>query len=176
MYYKMSDEKVDSPLWYFARKEFERTVALPNASIQADQALLLMNDRQGQLDNFALWARIHQRLRSQPATPQDVVTLFELLAKREKGLELDDHALDEAFMLMFAKVKLPPDRYVVVADHALRYSHDEPLARQLLSMAVERSAQDPAYVAFMADQLRSHGQANLADFVEERARELKITH
>lgn len=173
-YYAMSDGYANSPFRDLSRREFERESSLPNASILAEQSLILMDASQGRPSDPALWARLHERLRTQPVTPQTTAALFGLLENREKGVALDDQALDKAFLLMFAKVEFPAYSYALAADHALRYSHDEPLARQLLLMAVQRSAEDPSYIPIMTRALRTNGHPELALYVEHRARALGI--
>ena len=170
LYYEMSDGSAESPFFSFAAREFEREATLPSASILAEQSLILMRAANGQAVSPELWARLHQRLRDQPITPQTTSALFALLDNRQKGVELDDRALDQAFMLMFDKVQLPPYSYAQVAAHALEYSHDEVLAKQLLAMAVERSVETPQYVPVLVEGLRKDGRDALADWVLVQAR------
>lgn len=170
LYYEMSDGSADSPFFTFAENEFEREATLPNASILAEQSLILMRAAHNQAVAPALWARLHERLRDQPITPQTTGALFALLDNRRKGVELDDHALDQAFLLMFEKVQLPPYSYAQVAEHALQYSGDEALAKQLLAMAVENSVDTPQYVPILVKGLREDGHDALAEWVLTQAR------
>ncbi|HBK46862.1 MAG TPA: hypothetical protein DDZ67_10610 [Xanthomonadaceae bacterium] len=170
LYYEMADGHPGSPFVDFARREFERESSLPNASVLAEQSLILMDAAQGRPANPALWARLHDRLRTRAITPQTTGALFGMLGNREKGVELDDDALDQAFMLMFEKVQFPPYSYALVADHALRHSKNEALARQLLDKAVDRSVETPEYLQVLIHGLRKGGHEALALAVIERAK------
>lgn len=174
LYYEMSNGSVRSPFFGFARHEFEREATLPHASILAEQSLILMRASHGEPVDPALWRRLHQRLRDQPITPQTTGALFGFLDNRAKGVELDDKAIDEAFLLMFEKAQLPAYSYAQAASHALHYTGDKVLARRMFLMAVDRSLEQPEYVAILVRGLRKDGQAELADEVIARAHELGI--
>lgn len=175
LYYEMSDGSVDSPFFSFAVNTFEQEARLPKASILAEQSLILMHAGHGLPVDPEWWNGMHRRLREQPVTPQTTAALFGLLENRmNKGLQLDDRALDEAFVLMFNKVQMPANSYFHVAMHALEYSNDVPLARQLLSIAVERGADVPNYVPVMVKALKEAGYADMADEVDRYAIELHI--
>ncbi|MBB1117755.1 hypothetical protein H4O09_11905 [Stenotrophomonas sp. W1S232] len=172
LYYEMSGGSPDSPFFSFAVSTFEQEARLPKASILAEQSLILMHAANGLRVDPEWWKDMHRRLREQPITPQTTAALFGLLDNRiNKRVQLDDRALDHAFMLMFERVSMPPNSYFDVAMHALDYSHDEPLARHLLMQAVSSSAGYPHYVPAMADALREKGYEDLAEWVVVKSRE-----
>lgn len=172
LYYEMSDGSAESPFFSFAVNTFEQEARLPKASILAEQSLILMHAGHGLPVDPEWWNGMHRRLREQPVTPQTTAALFGLLDNRiNKRVQLDDRALDHAFMLMFERVSMPPNSYFDVAMHALDYSHDEPLARHLLMQAVSSSAAYPHYVPAMADALREKGHEDLAEWVVAKSRE-----
>ncbi|KRG75015.1 hypothetical protein ABB30_12975 [Stenotrophomonas ginsengisoli] len=172
LYYEMADGSANSPFFSLAVNTFEREAGLPKASILAEQSLILMHAGQGLPVEPRWWSGLHRRLQEQPVTPQTTAALFGLLGNRvNKGVELDDRALDQAFMLMFERVSMPPNSYFDVAMHALDYSHDEPLARSLLMQAVSTSAEYPHYVPVMAGVLREKGRDDLAEWIVVKSRE-----
>lgn len=173
-YYEMADGSANSPFFSFAAAEFERESSLPTASILAEQSLILMHAGRGLAVDPKWWSRLHWRLRERPVTPETTAAMFGLLGNRLKGVELDDAALGDAFLLMFDKVVLPPYSYLQVAAHARDYRHDQALEYRLLTMAVEQSADHPGYVAHMADGLRNEGHVQQADFVLAKAKALGV--
>ncbi len=170
LYYEMSDGHPNSPFFSFARAEFERETKAPAASILAEQSLILMAAAHDEPVDPALWRRLQQRLQEQPITPQTTSALFGLLDNRMKGVALDDDALDRSFVLMFNRVQMPPYSYAQVASHALKYSKNEPLARQLLLEAVEQSVETPDYIPILVKGLRTDGYDVLADWVLQQAK------
>jgi hypothetical protein len=169
-YYEMADGSADSPFFSFAVREFERESQLPNASVLAEQSLILMHAGRGLPVNPQWWSRLHERLRNRPITPETTGALFGLLNNRLKGVALDDAALGDAFLLMFDKVVMPPYSYVQVAAHARDYRHDPDLEMRLLAIAVEQSKGHPGYVTRMAEGLRKDGHVVQADFVLAKAK------
>jgi hypothetical protein len=170
LYYQMADGSADSPFYQFAVREFERESRLPAATVLAEQSLILMHAGHGLPVKAEWWASLHQRLRDRPITPSTTGALFGLLSSRvNKGVELDDAAIDEAFVLMFNKVVFPPVSYVRVAEHAVKYRNDRALASQLLAMAVKHGEGKPEQLQALAGMLRIEGLPEQADELLVRA-------
>lgn len=120
LYYEMADGSANSPFFDFAVRTFERESGLPRATVLAEQSLILMHAGHDLPVNPGWWDGLHQRLRTQAITPQATSSLFGLLENRlNKGVELDDAALLEAFVILFNRMQLPPNSYFQVALYAL---------------------------------------------------------
>lgn len=174
VYYQMSGGAKASPFFDFAQREFEREASLPNASILAEQSLILLQASQGEPVDPMLWGRLQQRLRDKPITPQTTGALFGLLENRQKGVELDDSEIDRSFVLLFERVQMPAYSYAQAANHALQYTGDEALARHWFMTSVERAVDQPEYVSVLVRDLRKSGHDDLASAVILRAKELDI--
>jgi len=170
LYYEMADGSSSSPFFDFAVRTFERESTLPKATLLAEQSLILMHAGHGLPVNPDWWGVLHQRLRTQPITPQVPTSLFGLLDNRlNKGVELDDAALLEAFVILFNRMQMPPNSYFQVALYALEHGQDVRLARQLLLKAMQASGPYPDYPQYMQTRLREQGHAGLADWLALQA-------
>ncbi|GAB3334802.1 hypothetical protein [Marilutibacter aestuarii] len=169
-YYEMADGNTESPFYSFAINQFEREAAMPGSSILGDQALILMRASAGLPVPADAWLNVHRKLANNVITPATTHALFALLENRYKGVELDDQALSDAFVLMFDRVRLPPQSHAQAGDHALRYLGDAARAERLFRQAVASSTEDPAYVSRILDNLEKEGQPALVDAVRDEAR------
>lgn len=173
-YYEMADGSADSPFFSLAEQQFERESQLPNASILADQAIILMSAGAHRDVEPARWNALLSKLRERPVTPETTSALFALLDNRYKGLPIDDAKLTDAFLIVFEKVSLPPYSYAQVADHVLKHLGDPALSGQLLMQAVEKSRDHPQYIRQLESALRAKGESSQADLVVEHAKQLQV--
>lgn len=173
-YYEMADGSSESPFFSLAQQQFERESRLPQSTILAEQALILMAAGTGGNVEPGTWDTLLAKLRERPITPETTQGLFALLDNRYKGRVIDDNRLRDAFLFTFDRVTMPAYSYAQVADYATEYLHDNALAEHLLSLAVENSGEHPEYVEQLASALQKQGRGAQAEHVVEHARQLGI--
>lgn len=174
VYYGMTDGYTNSPFFSFARQQFERESALPQATILADQALIILNSQLEGADSTAYWDALDDKLKQRPVTVETTHAMFALMDNRYAGRAIDDARLLQAFDLMFDKIGLPPYSYAQVADHAWRHMQDEDASDRYLIMAVAAAEEHPAYVNDLASQLNAQDRPEQAALVIAAAKELGI--
>lgn len=174
LYYRMAAGDADSPLFAWAREQFEREMALTNDSILPEYALILMKTVEGQEAPTALWDSLLQKLKTRPVTISEANALFSMMDARDKGNVLDDERLTEALIVLMGRTGLTPARYVRIADYVWTYPKDEKLSTNILLLAVENSGGSSAFVEQLEKKLREQRRDVEADAVVAHAREIGV--
>lgn len=165
VYLEMTDGYPNSPFNDFAMREFERGSLIPGSSIISDQGLILTATQAGRPVDPGWWDRLINKVRHGTLSPETTGALFGLLQNRNRGVELDDDKLIDAFLALFDRAQLPPYSYAQFGDYVLVKTGDEDLADQAFVMAIERSREHPDYARQVVKTLleQGHGrQANAA--------------
>lgn len=173
-YMLIANGNADSPFYSLAQHEFSRGAALPRASILPEQALLLMAATSGKTADPAWWDSLVRKLETRPISPQDGAGVVGLVRHRSKGIELDDERLAEAYVVLVRRRPQPPSILATFADHALTKANDPDLAERLFVEAVERSVDDPEYMAQIAGVLTQAGHTRHAEAVIAAAARLGV--
>jgi hypothetical protein len=163
-----------SEFYAMAEAEFERGSAVPNASPMPEQGLIVLAATAGRPAKPEWWDRVVEKLETRAIGPQEVAMITGMLEMRENGMPIDDARFADAYLVLARRTQMPPSQYYVFGDHALRHLQDEALAMQLFKRAVERSSDNPEFVAAMVDALDKAGHRDLAERVAAHARALGI--
>lgn len=163
-----------SKFYAMAEAEFERGSRVPNASPMPEQGLIVLAASAGQPAKPEWWDRIVYKLETRAIGPQELSMLTGFLRMRYEGLPLDDGRFADAYLVLVNRMEMPPGQYYAFGEHALRYLGDEALAEGLFKRAVERSSDQPEFVAAMADALATAGHRAQAEAVADHARALGI--
>ena len=163
-----------SKFYAMAEAEFERGSRVPNASPMPEQGLIVLAASAGQPAKPEWWDRIVYKLETRAIGPQELSMLTGFLRMRYEGLPLDDGRFADAYLVLVNRMEMPPGQYYAFGEHALRYLGDEALAEGLFKRAVERSSDQPEFVAAMADALATAGHRAQAQAVADHARALGI--
>lgn len=163
-----------SKFYAMAEAEFERGSRVPNASPMPEQGLIVLAASAGQPAKPEWWDRIVHKLQTRAIGPQELSMLTGFLRMRAEGLPLDDGRFADAYLVLVNRMEMPPGQYYAFGEHALLQLKDEALAEGLFKRAVERSADQPEFVAAMADSLARAGHAAQARAVADHARALGI--
>ncbi|WP_162782033.1 hypothetical protein [Arenimonas caeni] len=159
----------DSRYYRMALNEFERGSNIPGSSPLLEQGLIILALTANQPDKVEWWDRLIQKLKQRTVGPQEVSMITDFLAKRERGLPLNDEKFAEAYMVVVNKVSMPARQYYAIGLHALRHLEDEALAHVLFSTAVNKSLDNPTFIVGMVDALNRTGHENSARLLAQHA-------
>ena len=159
----------DSPFYRMAMEEFERGAGIPGASPLLEQGLIILALTSNQTDREEWWDRLIEKLEQRTVGPQEVSMITDFLAKRERGLPLNDQKFAEAYMVVVRKVNMPASQYYAIGLHALRHLGDEDLANVLFSIAANRSLDNPEFIVGMVEALHRTGHERNARLLAEHA-------
>lgn len=160
-YAGLSGNRVDSPMYPLAVKEFERGASLPNASPLSEQGLILLAAMAGGRQEDAWWDSLDAKLRSRPIGAQERSALTSLMQRRYEGVAIDDRRLSTTYALFVERSGSPASLCVQYADYAHRYLHDDALSEHMYLRAVER-APEPTFVATLVSQLVAEDRGQMA--------------
>lgn len=172
VYYGMADGYSTSPFFSFAQQQFARESALPQSTILADQALIIMNAQVEGADSSVHWDALQDKLQHRPVTVETTHAMFALLENSHQGKAIDDTRLIQSFDLMFQHVGLPPYSYAQIADHAWQKMNDIETSNRYFIMAVIAAEEDPSYIPKLVEILTSQGRLEQAALVNAVALEL----
>lgn len=158
-----------SRYYAMAEAEFERGSRVPGASPLPEQGLIILALTAKQTDKAEWWDRLIRKLEERTVGPQEVSMITEFLAKRERGLPLNDQKLSEAYMVVVKKVGMPASQYYAIGLHAMRHLGDERLAGILFAIAVNKSLDNPAFIVGMVETLHKNGHENNAQMLADHA-------
>ncbi|WP_162315552.1 ArnT family glycosyltransferase [Pseudoxanthomonas yeongjuensis] len=168
VYLVMSNSNPNSPFFSMAAQEFERGSRLPNSSPLPEQGLILMAATTGQPVRAEWWDGLVKKIRTRPASPQEVAAVTGLMKQRYAGIEMDDHRLSQAYAALLVRAP-SPQFYARYGDYALTYLHDEGLADRMFVAAIESNPSDSEYAARIFANLTADGHARQAAAVHRRA-------
>jgi protein O-mannosyl-transferase len=174
LYVALSEGNPDSPFFYFGMSEFERGSRLPGSSPLPEHGLILMHAVAGRPAREEWWDRLIEKIRTRPLGTQDNLAVVGLVSQRNRGLELDDRRLAEAYTLYAARIAPPAHVLANFGDHAVNRLRDGDLAEEMFLRAVEASKADPAFVRRMVAILIEEGHHRHAAAVIERAGQLGL--
>lgn len=163
-----------SRFYAMAEQEFERGSRVPNASPMPEQGLIVLAAAAGQPAKPEWWDRIVHKLETRAIGPQELGMITGLLQMRYDGLEFDDGRFADAYLVLSNRMQMPPGQYYAFGEHALRYLKDNALAEQLFKRAVDHSADQPEFVAAMAEALVKAGHQAQAQAVADYAKKLNL--
>lgn len=147
-----------SPYLDLALREFERGAALPGASPLPEQGLILISLAAGRPVQQSWWDQLHEKLRSNPIGPQEVMAVTGLLMERLEGTKVDDHALAEAYTILEKRGGASANAYLGFANHADAYIHDEVLAERMYIAAMASETMTAEYAQRILFALATEGK------------------
>lgn len=158
-----------SRFYGMAMQEFERGSRVPNASPMPEQGLIVLAAAAGQPAKPEWWNRIVHKLETRSIGPQELSMAIGLLRMRRDGLVFDDRRFADAYLVLVRRVQMPAIQYIAFGEHALEFLKDEALAEDLFKAGVERSRDDPEFVASLALGLSHAGHRKQAEAVAAHA-------
>jgi len=174
MYVIVSGYREDSPFVPQAYAALEHAAAMPGADILPDQGLALLSARLHRDIPRAVWARLQEKLRTQPFSAQNIVALYSLSDCAISG----DCRLPPAEMIgcfTAALERTPPDTRVlsIYSNYAINVLHDLTLAVELARQAVVQSPRELQPRKNLLLLLSASGQRDAAqNFYRETVRDL----
>lgn len=174
MYVLVSGYRADSPLIPEAYAALEHAATMPGADALPDQGLVLLSARLQREIPHAVWARLQEKLRTQPISAQNINGLF----------ALTDCAIDGACQLPPAEMvacfgaaleRPQPNSHVlsIYSNYAINVLRDVPLAIELARATVEQAPRDLQARKNLLLLLTTSGQRDAAEtFYRETLRDL----
>lgn len=163
---RLANNDPQAPGWSMAIREFEHAAALPHSSPLADQALIILQSREGAVVPDLVWKRFAEKLARHAAGPQELSALEGVVECRVAG---KCHFADEGhlFSVLAATVQANPQSSrlrALYANYAFNVMGDRELAMRMVREAVLLSPQDAGYRSWLvrmglASNLLEKGEA-----------------
>lgn len=135
-----------SPFTKLAYAPLERAAALPNSSILPEQALIFMNSRMHLPIKDAWWDSLISKLRTRRPSVQDESSLGALTqCDREHLCNLPAGTMTEAFLVALSHPNPSARLLAMYGDYAWNVLDDHRLGLRVISAAVAKSPDEPAY-------------------------------
>lgn len=154
----------------------EMVSRMPNASIQADQALIYMAVRQHKPVDPALWTAIGDKLARRPVGAEDASALYSLVnCGIQKTCTYSSKDTAELGRTLVLAVRRNPHNAAVLtlyANYAANLAADYPLAYRLMQKAVALAPGQFNYWHNLVPMLIARGDLDAASASIERLREL----
>jgi protein O-mannosyl-transferase len=155
-----------SPFTHLAYAPLERSAALPDSSILAEQALIFMNARMHLPQKDAWWDSLIGKLKAHKPTVQDESSLAALThCVRQMECDLPRERMMQAFMAALSHPAPNARLLANYADYAWNVLGDHPLGEQMSAEAVQASPSEPAYRVTLIRMLAAQGRK--AEAMEE---------
>ncbi len=152
-----------SPFTPLAYAPLERSAALPDASILAEQALIFMNSRMHLPLKDAWWDSMIAKLRAHKPGVQDESSLAALTqCQRENRCDLPKNRMTAAFEAALAHPDPSSRLLATYGDYAWNVLDDHVLGEQLIQRAVNGAPNEPAYQITLIRMLQAQGRTNEA--------------
>ena len=153
-----------SPFTKLAYAPLERSAALPNSSILAEQALIFMNARMHLPLKDVWWATMISKLKAHKSSVQDESSLSALTqCAREHRCNLPKGRMVEAFMAALSHPEPSARLLATYGDYAWNVLADHPLGLSMTEDAVKASPAEPAYQITLIRMLAALGRKVDAD-------------
>ncbi len=136
----------DSVYTRLAYAPLERSAALPDSSILAEQALIFMNARMHRPLKDAWWDSMIAKLKAHKPGVQDESSLGALTkCAREGSCDLPENRMVEAFRAALAHPSPRPRLLAIYGDYAWNVLDDHTLGVRMTAEAVKAKPSEPAY-------------------------------
>ena len=136
----------NSPYTRLAYAPLERSAALPDSSILAEQALIFMNARMHRPLKDAWWDSMIAKLKAHKPGVQDESSLGALTkCAREGSCDLPENRMVEAFHAALAHPQPRPRLLAIYGDYAWNVLDDHALGVRMTAEAVKAKPAEPAY-------------------------------
>lgn len=162
LYFSRADGNPDSREWALAMHEFKRGGALPGASPLPEQGLILMNASVGLPADPAWWESLLHKLRSRAISPQERMAVTGILSQAQRGFELDDQRLSQAYRILVDRTELSAYDYCNIGDHALNRLGEKDFGTRMFVECALRSGPDAPFVERTAGILHAEGYDDVA--------------
>jgi hypothetical protein len=170
LYIGLAGDDPDSRYYALGQREFERGSLLPGSSPLPEQGLILMAATLGKPVDDAWWARLIEKVRTRPISPQELMAVTGLLQQRYEGVPLDDARLTEAFVALVERDGISPAVPLSFARFASVELGDQALANQMHARAMASPYMTSEYAQRIIDSLAADGRTGEARFAEQEAR------
>lgn len=154
-----------SPFAKEAVAQFEQVTRLPQGSILAEHALILMAADFGVPAEPWWWASMEEKLKTQPIRPQDADALVGMVEQRLEGVALDDASLLRSTLAAARRDVLSTELLLLFATHAVEGAQDYAGAVELLARGRFAARNDPEYLQRIDDGIERIGGAALLESV-----------
>lgn len=163
----LSAHDPQSPGWSMAIQEFEHAATLPLSSPLPDQALIILQSREGATVSEAVWKRFGEKLMRHSVGPQELSALEGVVECRAAG---GCQFADERpfFTILVTTVQANPQSSrlrAIYANYAFNVIGDAELAMRVMREAVALAPQDPDYRSWL---VRMGLASNLLEPVEAK--------
>lgn len=163
LYFSAAEGDPESKEWRLAIQEFRRGAALPGSSPLPEHGLILMNASVGLPAETEWWDGLLQKLRSRPISPQESMAVTGLIAQRQRGFDLDDQRLSEAYRILTSRAELSAYDYCNIGDHALNQLHDHAYGTEMFLTCARKAGHEPEFLARTIGILQQEGHHAVAD-------------
>jgi hypothetical protein len=137
----------------------ERSAALPDSSILAEQALIFMNSRMNLPLKDAWWDSMIAKLKAQRPGVQDESSLGALTqCAREQNCDLPKDRMMEAFLAALSHPNPSARLLAIYGDYAWNVLDDKTLGERMLAEAVKAKPDEPAYHITLIRMLAALGR------------------
>jgi hypothetical protein len=137
----------------------ERSAALPDSSILAEQALIFMNSRMNLPLKDAWWDSMITKLKAQRPGVQDESSLGALTqCAREQNCDLPKDRMMEAFLAALSHPSPSARLLAIYGDYAWNVMDDKTLGERMLAEAVKAKPDEPAYHITLVRMLAAQGR------------------
>jgi hypothetical protein len=165
----------DSLFTKFAYAPLERSAALPDSSILAEQALIFMNSRMHLPLKDAWWDSMIAKLKAHPLGVQDESSLGSLTqCAREHRCDLPKGRMMEAFMAALSHPRPSARLLAIYGDYAWNVLDDKALGERMTAEAVKTKPDEPAYRITLARMLVTQGRYDEARHAITQLQKLNI--
>ena len=148
-----------SPFTQLAYAPLERSAALPNSSILAEQALLFMNSRMHLPLKDTWWDSMIAKLKAHKPAVQDESSLGALTqCVRERHCDLPANRMVELFTAALAHPDPSARLLATYGDYAWNVLGDHDLGERMIKEAVRASPGEPAYQITLIRMLAAQGR------------------
>jgi hypothetical protein len=142
-YVVLSGFRADSPFLPLAFEALERGATLPGSDTLADQGLLILASRTGHAIEPAWWTRIHDKLRTQPVTSQDVTSLYALAqCAISRKCTFAPEEMVGCFTAALTHTRFASQILSIYASYAINVLGDRALALNLVRESIVQAPRD----------------------------------
>lgn len=154
--------------------ELERGSRVPDASLMPEQGLIVYSASAGLPAQPEWWDRVVSKLNNRAIGPQEIGMITDLMRMRNEGVDFDDKRFADAYLVLVNRIDMPGSQYYFFGEHALKKLNDRQLAISLFEMMVDKSVDEPEFVAAIVDTIAKDGYPDVAQSVAFRASQLGI--